>query len=98
MITLQKHMAMTFSGEQVEINQWQILKDGVLIGYLPHALDSEILPVCGFPFEDAVKIAEHCVSLRQLFDTRESTVLPPQEHLRTVLDGIKQLQAEDDDE
>ena len=98
MITLQKHMAIDFSGNEVEINQWQILDSGVLIGYLPHLLDSEILPVCGFPFERTDKVVDACVALRQLFDERPSTVKPPQEHLRNVLDAITKAQAEDGDE
>jgi hypothetical protein len=99
MITIQKHMAISLLGEQVEINQWQILDNGVLIGYLPHAVDSEILPLANFPWHKTDEVVAACVAQRPLYCQKESKVLPPQTHLKSVVEAIKsQLESDSDDD
>jgi hypothetical protein len=89
MIILQKHLAVTWKGEEVEIGQWQILRDGVLIGYLPHEVDSRILPVVGFPYEIEAEVVRECELQRAMFDERKSIVLPPTHELKEVEDVLK---------
>jgi hypothetical protein len=99
MITLQKHLAINLQGEEIEITQWQILDDGVLIGYLPHAVDSEILPLSNFPWHKTDEVVAECVAQRPIFCPEESKVNPPQTHLKQVVEAIKaQLEESDEDD
>jgi hypothetical protein len=99
MITIQKHMAISLLGEQVEINQWQILDNGVLIGYLPHLVDSEILPLANFPWHKTDEVVAACVAQRPMFCSEESKVNPPQTHLKQVVEAIQsQLENESDED
>lgn len=99
MITLQKHMAINLFGEEVEINQWQILDNGVLIGYLPHAVDSEILPLANFPWNRSDEVVAACVAQRPMLCDEKSEVLPPQTHLKGVIEAIEaQINNESDDD
>lgn len=97
MIVLQKHLAVTWNGEEVEIGQWQILKDGVLIGYLPHAVDSRILPVVGFPYDMETDVVRECERQRPMFDGLKSKVLPPTHELKAVEDILKAMEEEQED-
>lgn len=93
-------MAINLLGEEIEINQWQILDDSVLIGYLPHAVNSEILPLVNFPWHRTSEVVSECRKQRCDFCDAESDVLPPQSHLKDVIDAINaQISNElDDDE
>jgi hypothetical protein len=99
MITLQKHLAINLLGEEIEITQWQILDNGVLIGYLPHAVDSEILPLANFPWQTTDEIVAECEKQRSIFCDKKSIVNPPQTYLRDVIEAIEaQLENESDDD
>lgn len=99
MITLQKHLAINLQGEEIEITQWQILDNGVLIGYLPHAVDSEILPLANFPWHRSDEVVKACADQRRIFCDEKSQVLPPQTHLKGVIEAIQaQLQDESDED
>jgi len=102
MITLQKHMAISFTGEEVEIKQWQVLDSGVLCAYLPHGPDSEILPLANFPWDRTDEVVSECFRQRPLFSDESSPIKPPQSHLKAVLDAIRAekaaLEEDEDDE
>lgn len=92
-------MAINLFGEEVEINQWQILDNGVLIGYLPHAVDSEILPLANFPWNRSEEVVAACVAQRPMLCDEKSEVLPPQTHLKGVIEAIEaQINNESDDD
>lgn len=81
-------MAINLLGEEIEINQWQILDNSVLIGYLPHAVDSEILPLVNFPWHRTNEVVAECARQRIEFSGVESKVNPPQSHLKDVIEAI----------
>jgi hypothetical protein len=93
-IELKQHIGIGFDGAEVTVPQWRIFADGFLIGYLPHAVNSEILPLATYPWHMNEEIIAACVEHRKLLDNRESIVKPPQEHLKEVLGVIQELQKE----
>jgi hypothetical protein len=102
-VELKPHMAITNTGEEVEIGQWMVFADGQHVGYLPHAVDSEILPIIGFPWDHENEIAEKCKGLRKKIDGQDSEVFAPQHHLKIVEDALKaqaleEKESEDDDD
>jgi hypothetical protein len=82
-------MAQTFSGEMVEIGQWQLYVDDAFVGYLPHADGSRILPIAGFNFDKAEEIAAECSRIRESITGTPSETLPPTMELKEVLDALQ---------
>ena len=103
MLTLEKHMATcTVTGNEIEIKQWRVFLDGSLVGYLPHAADSELMPIVGFPLERLEELVAECQVRRREIEGGESIVKSPPEYqtrFLKVYDILKdQIESEKEEE
>ena len=103
MIELQKHLATcTATGKEIEIKQWRVFLDGNLVGYLPHVLDSELMPITGFPLDRLDELVAECQVRRRELEGGESIVKSPPEYqtrFLKVYDLLKEkIEAEEETE
>jgi hypothetical protein len=104
MPTLKQQTAINVEGKTVDVAQWQVWDNDVLIGYLPHDVNSQISVIAILPdgyFSEPV--LTDLANQRKAFDGLDSVVnLSPtlegeQKALHAVLDAIEEESKEDDD-
>lgn len=99
-ITMERHTGINVIGEIQDVGQWRIFDGPTLIGYLPYADDSQILPIVGFNYDETDEIVTQCESERARLGS-PSKVVAPMTTLRDVLqvlEAISEEESEDDDD
>lgn len=104
MFQLKQQFGMSFAtNEQVKLAQWQLLFDGVLVGYVQQRDKSQIEALFNFPHDaltDDALLDLHAQAFEQL--GREIEIARPEEYSRKFVEealAIKaQEESEDDDE
>jgi hypothetical protein len=89
---------MTVRGIWRDEQQWQIYWHGRLVGYLPYAPGSQILPIYRFPYADVQAVVDGCEAERQRLE-KPGKVRKPMETLKAIEEVLDaQLSNEKDDD
>jgi hypothetical protein len=98
-VELKPHLAMTVRGTWRDEQQWQIFWHGRLIGYLPYAPGSQILPVYRFPYAEVQAVVAGCEAERERLE-KPGKVRKPMETLKAVEEILdaQLLEEKEDDE
>lgn len=70
-IELRPFVGFDHRGIEIEKDQWNVTVDGKVVGYLPHAEGSRLMPIVNLPDEYWKKIVAECERIRG------GTVEPP---------------------
>lgn len=98
MIRLEKHIGINVIGQVQDVGQWRIFEGETLLGYLPYAEDSQVLPITTWPYDRTDAICKELEACRSLAGS-PSKVIPPMTHLKHVLEALAtQQQDEEEDE
>ncbi len=97
MIRIEKHVGINVIGQLQDVGQWRIFDGEKLIGYLPYAKDSQVLPLTTWPHDRTEEVCKELEACRSLADS-PSKVIPPMPHLKYVMDAIAAQQAEGDED
>lgn len=99
MIRIEKHIGINVIGQVQDVGQWRIFDGETLLGYLPYAEDSQVLPITNWPYERTDAICKELEACRALAGS-PSKVIPPMTSLRDVMQAlaVQQQQEEDEDE
>jgi hypothetical protein len=102
---LKQQYGINHRGEEVQVAQWQVWDNDVLIGYLPHEVDSVLSVIAILPqnyFSEPV--LTDLAKQRKEFDGKDSVVLlsptleQEQKAAHLVLDELEQEELDGDDE
>jgi len=97
-VELKPHLAMTVRGIWRDEQQWQIFWHGRLVGYLPYAPGSQILPIYRFPYADIQAVVDGCETERERLE-KPGKVRKPMETLKAIEEVLDaQLSNEKDDD
>lgn len=98
-VELKPHLAMTVRGTWRDEQQWQIFWHGRLIGYLPYAPGSQILPIYRFPYAEVQAVVTGCEAERERLE-KPGKVRKPMETLKAVEEILdaQLLEEKEDDE
>jgi len=97
-VELKPHLPMTVRGIWRDEQQWQIFWHGRLVGYLPYAPGSQILPIYRFPYADVHAVVDGCEAERQRLE-KPGKVRKPMETLKAIEEVLDaQLSNEKDDD
>ena len=97
-VELKPHLAMTVLGIWRDEQQWQIFWHGRLVGYLPYAPGSQILPIYRFPYADVQAVVDGCEAERERLE-KPGKVRKPMETLKAIEEVLDaQLSNEKDDD
>jgi hypothetical protein len=97
-VELKPHLAMTVLGIWRDEQQWQIFWHGRLVGYLPYAPGSQILPIYRFPYADIQAVVDGCEAERERLE-KPGKVRKPMETLKAIEEVLDaQLSNEKDDD
>jgi len=90
---------MTVRGTWRDEQQWQIYWHGRLIGYLPYAPGSQILPIYRFPYAEVQAVVAGCEAERERLEN-PGKVRKPMETLKAVEEILdaQLLEEKEDDE
>lgn len=89
---------MTVRGIWRDEQQWQIYWHGRLVGYLPYAPGSQILPIYRFPYADVQAVVDGCEAERERLE-KPGKVRKPMETLKAIEEVLDaQLSNEKDDD
>lgn len=98
MIRIEKHIGINVLGQVQDVGQWRIFDGETLIGYLPYAEDSQVLPITTWPYDRTDSICKELEACRALAGN-PSKVIPPMTSLRDVMQALAaQSKSEDEDE
>lgn len=98
MIRIEKHIGINVLGQVQDVGQWRIFDGETLIGYLPYAEDSQVLPITTWPHDRTDQICKELEACRALAGS-PSKVIPPMTNLRDVMQALAaQSESEDEDE
>ena len=99
MFTLIRQQGHKVDGTIVDLNQFQIGVDGVLVGYLPFGEKVQIQPLFNFPHEELDADALASLSLQAAeMQGHPVEVLPPEQHSRRFYKDALAAMEESDDE
>jgi hypothetical protein len=105
MPTLKQQFGINHRGETIPLNQWQVWDENVLIGYLPHQVDSVLSVIAILPdnyFSEPV--LTDLAKQRKDMDGKDSKVLlsetfeVEQKAAHLVLDELEREELDGDDE
>ena len=89
---------MTVRGIWRDEQQWQIFWHGRLVGYLPYAPGSQILPIYRFRYADVQAVVDGCEAERERLE-KPGKVRKPMETLKAIEEVLDaQLENEKDDD
>ena len=97
MIRIEKHIGINVLGQVQDVGQWRIFDGEKLIGYLPYAEDSQVLPLTTWPYDRTEQICKELEACRKLADS-PSSVVPPMTTLRDVMEAMANQQKQEDDD
>ena len=99
MFALKQQMGLRADGVDIPLAQFQVLFDGVLIGYLPHGKESQLQALFHFPHDElnADAIASLELQAEQALG-HPVKVLPPEQFSRQFVEEAKRIIAEDEDD
>lgn len=98
MIRIEKHIGINVLGQVQDVGQWRIFDGETLIGYLPYAEDSQVLPITTWPYDGTDSICKELEACRALAGS-PSKVISPMTNLRDVMQALAaQSESEDEDE
>ena len=103
MFRLERHIGTSLStGREVEVNQWKIFFGDVLVGYLPQAKESQVLPLFEFPHEALTDdvLTEFAMLNAEKIGVAECVVTGPEQYSRRFVEQALAIKAaeENDDE
>ena len=104
MFALKQQFGIQYDGSELRLNQFQILFDGALVGYLHYGKVSQILPLFNFPHDaltdEAVAMLELEAADGQGIESVK--VERPEQHSRQFVEAVQKALDEeghnDDDE
>lgn len=91
------------TGENKRLDQFQVLFDGVLVGYLPYGKVSQIQPLLQFPHDDLTPEALAMLELEaaQGQGVESIKVERPEQHSRQFVEAVQKAideEGQDDDD
>lgn len=99
MFSLKQQVGIRFDGSEIQLKQFQILFDGVLVGYLPHGESQQIQALLNFPHEaltdDAIAGLELEVEDKLKIKTK---VLRPEQYSRQFAEEVRKALAEESED
>ena len=102
MFKLQQQTGIKFTGETVELKQWQIYYGDVLVGYLPQTQSAQIQALFEFPHDELTDdvLAEFAMLQAEKLGIDDCNVTRPEEFSRQFVEEALAIRAqeEDDDE
>ena len=101
MFRLQQQIGIKFTGEEVEIKQWQIFYGDVLVGYLPQTQESQIQALFEFPHDELTDdvLEEFAMLQAEKLEVDNCVVTRPEQYSRQfVAEAIEIRQSELEDE
>jgi hypothetical protein len=103
MFRLQQQVGIKFTGETVELKQWQIYYGDVLVGYLPQTQSAQIQALFHFPHDELTEdvLLEFAMVQSEKLGLSDCTVTPPEQFSRQFVAEameIKNQELEDDDD
>lgn len=97
-VELKPHLALTVEGRWRDEQQWQIYWHGRLVGYLPYAPGSQILPIYRFPYPEVATVVAGCEAERSRLGN-PGRVRSPMETLKAIEEVLDaKLATKEDDE
>jgi len=96
-IAMERHIGINVNGDVQDVGQWRIFDGPTLIGYLPYAEDSQILPIVGFNYDETDEIVTQCEAERARLGL-PSKVIAPMTTLRDVLAALEELKEEESED
>jgi hypothetical protein len=99
MFALKQQMGLRADGAEVPLAQFQVLFDGVLVGYLPHGEESQLQALFHFPHDElnADAIASLELQAEQVLG-HPVKVLPPEQFSRQFVEEATRIMNEEDDD
>ena len=102
MLRLQQQKGIKFTGEEVELKQWQIFFDDVLVGYLPQTQTAQIQALFEFPHDELTDdvLAEFAMLQAEKLGLDDCVVTRPEQYSRQFVEEALAIRAqeEEDDE
>ena len=103
MFALKQQFGIQYDGSELRLNQFQILFDGALVGYLPYGQVSQIQPLLQFPHDaltdEAVAMLELEAADGQGIESVK--VEKPEQHSRQFVEAVQKAldeEGQDDDD
>lgn len=103
MFALKQQFGIKFDGSEIKLEQFQVLFDGVLVGYLPYGEVSQLQPLFNFPYEALAKESLAKLELEASDGQKIESVKieRPEEYSRQFVEAVRKAldeEEQDDDE
>ena len=103
MFALKQQFGTRFDGSEVKLKQFQVLFDGVLVGYLPYGQVSQIQTLLQFPHD---ALTDDAVAMLELEAADGQKIEPvkverPEQHSRRFVEAVQKAldeEGQDDDD